>query len=306
MTYSDTVSPSAPLSPDGRPHLMIHRRVSGTAIVAGLIFAFAIQIVLGLFGSAIGLSMVHTDDPSVAPDAGKAALATIMWAAVSMLIAVFYGAFLSARISGNPVRTDGILHGVVVWAASVLIAVCLMTSAIGGVFSGVYHVLNGAAGAVGSGIKMAHPHGMENPNVDAAKQQAMDLINGNAQPRNMTPDQAQADIAAQTAILARSGDGAAAAHDRIVADLETQGVAQPDAEARVQDLQNKMQAAKEKAKQTADKAAHATAKATVGAGVALLLGAFVACLGGALGALRAAESLDRHHGRHTAHTTTTN
>ena len=301
MTDSTTVYPAEAIGhPEWRPgehhhHDRHHRmkRFSWQPVLAGLAAGLAVQIVLSLFGMAIGLGEVSMTNPNAAPSATTVTFASSMWAGVSLLSGLFYGGFIAARLSRSSCHHEGILHGVVVWAVTVTILVCLLSSAAGAVFGGAAKLIGSTA--QGAGAQMAQANAMD---PDSFERQVRDMVNGvSTPPSSMSPDQVQADMMAQLGVLAAGGDGVPAAHQRLVADLQTQNVNAADAESRVTDWQTKADAARQKAKQDADKAAHAAAKTAVAAGVVLLLGLLTSALGGSLGALHVKHRREQHEAK---------
>ncbi len=298
MTDPNTTYPAAAIGHDFTPgehdwrHHRKMKRFSWQPVAAGIAAALAIQIVLGLFGVALGLGTTSATDPDAAPSADTVELGASMWAAVSIVSAAFYGGFIAARLSKSSCHHSGILHGIVSWAGTVIIVTCLLSSFAGSLFGGAAKIVGGATSygmAHGRPFHMGPPGPMGGPmgENDPMKREARDLIEGNTPPSGMSADQAQTDIALQMPMLAVPGNRSDIAHKRMVADLKSQGVSAGDAEKRVSDLQAK-------AKETADKAAHATAKAAVAAGIILLLAALTAALGGSLGALHVAHDRERH------------
>ena len=286
---------------DARP--MRHRRpLAWEAIVAGVLMALSVQVVLGLFGTAIGLSTVNVANPDAAPTAHSAGVGSAMWGAVSIVVALFYGGFIAARLSMSPCRHEGVLRGLVVWAAATITIVCLLSSSLGGLLSGAAHVMKGATSTVSAGAGAAASGqlpDLANRGSDALSRQADDLIRGNGTTATpTTPDQVKADMVVQFGILTSDGTDAAAARQRLVTDLETQGVAPAEAQARIAGWEAKMQVEKQKAKVAADKLAHDTAKAAAAAGVLLVLSALTAALGGALGAAHIQARRKHEHADH--------
>src|ERR1051325_8638629 len=80
-------------------------RVSWPAIFAGTLFGFAIMLLLGLCGLAIGPTMVHPAE--VRTWAG-------IWSLVTVFVGFLGGGWLAAKtLSGA--KQDGWLHGMLVW-----------------------------------------------------------------------------------------------------------------------------------------------------------------------------------------------
>ena len=64
---------------------------------------------------------------------------------------MFLGAWVAGRLAGQPSTTDGMLHGVVTWAAATLVAIYLLSTAIGGLVGGAFGALGSAAQALAQG-----------------------------------------------------------------------------------------------------------------------------------------------------------
>jgi hypothetical protein len=81
-------------------------RIHWGAVIAGALLALAIEVVLGLFGAAIGL-------------AGAGVLGAI-WILCVPLVATFCGAFVAARMASTVNERSSALHGVLVWCIGLL------------------------------------------------------------------------------------------------------------------------------------------------------------------------------------------
>ncbi|MGB4346309.1 MAG: hypothetical protein WBJ21_07910 [Burkholderiaceae bacterium] len=106
------------------------------AVLAGVIVGASIQFSLALLGIASGLSLSHV--------AAGETLGTmsLLWAGVSMLLSIFGGAYVAARMSGFKRKIDGILHGVVTWAVASLLMLILILASVAG--SSLLNVLSGS------------------------------------------------------------------------------------------------------------------------------------------------------------------
>lgn len=116
------------------------------AVLAGVAVGISVQLVLTLLGIASGLSsadIAQGDAMGMGP---------LMWAGISMLIAAFVGAYVSARMTGLKRKVDGVLHGVVSWAVTTLLFAVLATSAAGSMLSGIFsNMVPAMARSVASG-----------------------------------------------------------------------------------------------------------------------------------------------------------
>jgi hypothetical protein len=119
-------------------------RIKWGAIFAGLAVGIAAQIVLTLLGLAIGAWSV--DLREVQPAQGIP-LSTGIWTGVSMLISAFIGGYVTSRLSGAYLRTDGLYHGAVVWGVTWVVFTWLATTALS-------FMIGGAFTAFGSGMQM--------------------------------------------------------------------------------------------------------------------------------------------------------
>ena len=88
-----------------------------SAIFAGLAVGLGIHLLLMLIGIAAGLAVFGAGER---PGGGTMSIAAAVWNTVSMLIASLTGGYVAARASGLRRNSDGMLHGVVAWGASVM------------------------------------------------------------------------------------------------------------------------------------------------------------------------------------------
>ncbi len=131
-------------------------RIRWSAVFAGFVVGVSVQMVLTLLGLAIGAWSVdlHESQP-----AQGIPLGTGIWTALSMLISAFAGGFVTAHLSGAPLRSDGMYHAAVVWGVTWLLFTWLTTTAmatvIGGLFSAFGSGLQSVGQAAGQGISTA-------------------------------------------------------------------------------------------------------------------------------------------------------
>lgn len=129
-------------------------RIRWPAIVAGVLVALSVQIVLGLFGAALGL----------AAGAERNALSVLatLWSLAVPFIALFVGAYVAVRLAQDGQETSALFHGLVVWSVTLVAGAVLLGGAIPGMglrvpfaqtglapdFAGVDQFLRGAAASV--------------------------------------------------------------------------------------------------------------------------------------------------------------
>lgn len=102
-----------------------------SAVLAGVSIAASVQLVLMILGVASGLALANI---SLGEIPGPGAL---IWACGAMLVAAFVGSYVAGRMSGLRRKIDGVLHGVICWAVSVLLALILATTTGGSLISGL-------------------------------------------------------------------------------------------------------------------------------------------------------------------------
>lgn len=117
---------------EDRPNRMdFMKRISWSAVFAGVLVAIVTQMLLTLLGLGIGLSTI---DPVTErnPTAGLGTGSAI-WYIISSLLALFLGGWVAGRLASAPRLFDGIIHGVLTWCLVTLLTVYFLTTAIGGI-----------------------------------------------------------------------------------------------------------------------------------------------------------------------------
>ena len=110
-------------------------RISWGAIFAGVVLAIAVQLVLGILGTGIGLTLVDPVEGTTPGSAGFGIGAGLYWI-VTTIIALGAGGYAAARVAGVHDRFDGLVHGLVVWGVTLILTLYLLTSAVGGIIGG--------------------------------------------------------------------------------------------------------------------------------------------------------------------------
>ena len=264
------------------------RRISWGAVLAGTAVVLAVHLLLSLLGIGIGLTTV---DPGAGgtPEASSLGIGAGIWWVVSNLIALVIGGYVAAHLSGMPARDDGIIHGVLTWAVSLLLTLYLLTSAVGTVVGGAFNVVGSTLSAAGEGIAQAAPEVAEATGFSPEQlEQRVEEILRPAEPGSLSPEAARSELVSALQQVVTGGENAEQARERGIAIIAQQaGIDPQEATARVDQLQAEVEQAADQAAQTATQAADATAdtlaSASIWAFVALLLGACAAAAGGAMG-----------------------
>lgn len=268
-------------------------RISWGAIFAGVVLAIAIQLVLGILGTGIGLTLVDPVEGTTPGAAGFGIGAGIYWL-ITTVIALGAGGYAAARVAGVHDRFDGLVHGLVVWGVTLILTLYLLTSAVGGIIGGAFRTVGSVASAAGTGIGAAAPKVADVANLDVGdvRQEASAyLSDAPSDPAQMTPEQAQKEIAKELPALAGGGQDGARAEGRIVDIVAAQRkISRPEAQAQVTRAKAQFEQAKTKtiatAKSATDTAAGAAAGTSFMVVIALLIGAAAAGFGAAAAARR--------------------
>ncbi|MCU6663352.1 hypothetical protein D3C75_146830 [compost metagenome] len=138
-----------PLYPAINP--LIHKRISWSAVFAGVVISIVVYLLLMILGSAIGATTV---DPlqEERPLEGLATGAAI-WIGVSMIISAAVGGYVSGWLA----HRHGSLHGVLVFGVNTLICTAFLIMLANNATSGAISVVGSGMQTVGSSIKAVAP-----------------------------------------------------------------------------------------------------------------------------------------------------
>ncbi|SNB75751.1 hypothetical protein SAMN07250955_1145 [Arboricoccus pini] len=263
-------------------------RLSWRAILAGIVVVIAVQLILSVLGTGIGLGFVDLQGGQT-PDAASLGTGAGIWWFVTTLISFAFGSYVAARAAGAPTRFDGALHGLVIWGLTLIVTVYLLSTALGSLIGGTFSALGSTVSAVGQSVKAAAPPAADMANINQVTIQ--DQVQAYMQPANpdpasMSPEDAQKEVAKLVPQLAQGGQPADDAKNRIIDIAAAQmKISREEATQRFDQAQAKLADAKNqaeaKAKAAADATAAATAKGSLFGFVALLVGAIAACVGAA-------------------------
>jgi len=256
--------------------------VSWGAVIGGAVAAGAITLMLVTLGSGIGLSSVSPWSPAN-PNATTFTLLAAVWFIIVQWLSSATGGYLAGRLRTKwaGLHTDEVFfrdtaHGFLVWALASVLVAAVVTSAI----SSAVSAAGSAVSTVAGGATQAAA-GQSGPSTQyfADSLFRADQPKGEASPQEATAEAGR--------ILARGiANGNLDPNDRTyLAKLVAArtGMAQQDADKRVDDVVAQMKAAADKAKQAADVARKATAKASFYLFFSMLIGAFIASVAGAIG-----------------------
>lgn len=267
----------ASLAADSDDLISIQRpRMSWQAILAGVILVMALEVLLGVLGAALGFGALHPGGQDT-PDAGTLATNAGLWSIGSTVVSLVLGGWATARLAGVVSRSDGMLHGLVIWGLALLLTVYLIASAAGGAFS----VLGGLAASAGGGLRAMAPR-LAGLSGDSASEQARSLL----QPPQtsdlaaMSAEDAHQEVTRLLPDMLAGGEQGAQARGRIIDIMAVQlKISHDDAAHRLDEAQARFeQGVRSAASEGAQAASHGAMVAFAG----LLIGAVAAALGGAL------------------------
>ena len=275
-------------------------RIAWSAIFAGVILVFSVELLLNALGAGVGLGMV-TPMTGGTPSSGSFGVGAGLWLVISTVVAFVVGGFVASRLAGAPSRFDGVLHGLVVWGLTLLMVLYFLGAAAGGILSGVFHFAGGAASLASQGAQAAGPQVAAAAGVDTSTvQDQLQSYMGPSvtDPTQMTPQDAQKAMAAEIPNLAAGGDRAAAARVRIIPIIAVQQhVSQEEAARRFDAGQAHFIQQRDlrttQAVQAAQASAAGVSKASYLTFFALLIGALAAAVGGVLATPRATLTTTR-------------
>lgn len=277
-------------------------RMSWGAVLAGVVIAVAVQLVLGILGAGIGLTMVDPVEGTTPGAAGFGIGAGLYWL-VTTVVALGAGGYAAARVSGVTERFDALIHGLVVWGVTLILTLYLLTSAVGGIIGGAFRTVGAVAGTAGSAVgtvasaapAAAAVAGVDGNDVkDAARdvrsEAAAYLSDAPNDPAQMTPEQAQTEIARQLPALARGGAEGQQAESRIVDVVAAQRkISRPEAQAQVTRAKQQFVQTKNEAVATAKSATDQAAGAAAGTSFVLVLALLIGAGAAGFGATTAAR-----------------
>ena len=150
------------------------KRVSWSAVFAGVLVALVTQMLLTLLGLGIGLGTLDfTEEQNPASGLGTG---SAIWYIVSSLLSLWLGGWVAGRLSSAPRMFDGVIHGVLTWCLVTLITFYLLTSAVGRIIGGTSRLVGGIVRTAGSGIAAVAP-GAGDAIQDQLAQQGISLDN---------------------------------------------------------------------------------------------------------------------------------
>jgi hypothetical protein len=266
------------------------------AIIAGGVLAVAISFILLTFGSAIGLSLSspYSGEGRSLAFLGAASGLWVVWVQVSSFMA---GAYLAGRLrrrlpdaTVHEVEVRDGSHGLLVWALGVLVGAMLAASVATGVANTAASAVSTATQAVGSGVTQLAQ------NANPVQYWVDSLFRSN---NPQAPENAADSAAEAGRILARgTAQGSISAEDKTyLAQLiaSRTGLAQPEAEQRIDQVMARIKNAADQAKAAADRVRRATVLVAFVTAASLVVSAAAAWWAAGMGGRHRDEGTDFSH-----------
>jgi hypothetical protein len=267
-------------------------RVSWAAVFGGTLIMLITLMLLSLLGIGIGIGSINPMEEGQ-PFRGLGTGALIWWV-ISNIIAVFTGAYAAAKLTNLSYRSSGVLHGILSWSLYTLLSFVFMTTAIGGIISGVGGVVSKSLNVVGKGVTEVAPLAkqMNTDKINRAIQDALSQENpGMGSSSGGQEFNIDLVAVAQEAFIENGKITTNVDREKVVqAVADNSSLSEPDAQRaadviiqQYQDMKPQLQQLKVKAEQTGQEVADTVSKAAIWAFIALVLGVLTAAFGGNLG-----------------------
>jgi hypothetical protein len=286
--------------PEGAPKLPT--RISWGAVLAGGVVAVAVGAMLNVLGLAIGATTIDPAQAGGSPGASTLGIAGGIWLLVANLIGLGTGGWVAAWLCGTSDDTDGVLHGLSVWAIGFLISLMLLGNAVAGATGTAFHgaasviggTMQGAGQAAGQVAQAVAPDIAQAARSTDPQQLLARLQSGlqtGGDPQAMSADQRRTEIGQILATRLRQGEFRGEQRDRLAQLVAADaGIPPEQANERIGQVETQAREAAARAETQAREAAQAAAEATATAAywlfAAMILGAAAAVLGARLGTRR--------------------
>ena len=271
-------------------------------IFGGAVAATGISLILILFGSGLGLTMVSPWS-SESASAATVGITAAIWLVVVQWLSAALGGYLTGRLRTKwaAVHTDEVFfrdtaHGFVSWAVATVFVAGFLASSLGSLAGAGAQAVETAAATAGIAGSAAAASSSNGGSADAATSYFTDAL--------LRPQQVQAraqnDDAAATAEVSRillngAVQGGVPENDKAylaaIVSART-GLSPQESRNRVDAVLKRVDDAKVAAQVAADKARKAAATTALVGSLSLLVGAFISCAAAALGGRQRDEEED--------------
>lgn len=262
--------------------------ISWRAIFGGAAVMAAIAFILTALGAGFGLGSI-SPWPGQGASATQFAIVGGIWLIIVQWIAAAIGGYVAGRLGSEIVTRHvheiafrDVARGVIAWAVAVVITAVLLGSAasslIGGTARGAGNLLTSIAQGTAQGAA-------QNNNPATPNAYLVDTLFRKATPdTNMSAQDADGQATRILANGLRNGDVSSADRTYLAQLVAARtGLSQDDAQKRVDTVVAQAKTDEQKAKEAADKARKAVRDIALFIGFSMLVGAFIAGVGGKIG-----------------------
>jgi len=265
--------------------------VAWPAIIGGAFAAAALSLILLALGSGFGLATVSPWSNSGA-SLTTFTITTGVWLIIVQWLASALGGYLTGRLRTkwaglhtHEVFFRDTANGFLSWAVASVIVAAFLASATASVVGSVTRIAAGAA----SGATQAASQGTSSI-ADTTGYLVDSLYRSDHPSPNATPQEIRSESTRILTMGVRNGDVPAADRTYLAQLVAAQtGLSQADASKRVDQVVAREKAAETKVREAADAARKAGSYMSIFTGLSMLVGAFIACVAGALGGMQRDE-----------------
>ncbi len=127
------------------------KRISWSAVFAGVIISMVLYLMLAILGTAIGTTTI--DPLEEQNPMGGIGMGAAIWTGLSMLIAIAAGAYATGRLA----QREGALHGLLMFGVNTIISAWFLIMLASSALTGAMNIMGAGLQAVGSGVTAVAP-----------------------------------------------------------------------------------------------------------------------------------------------------
>lgn len=120
------VPPPRSVHAEGGGVTRVIKRISWAAIFSGVLVALATELLFTMWGFFIGFRLGSPDGVQTW---------SLAWYIVTAFASLLAGGWVAARLSGNPNRGSGMLHGIVTWGLTTVSTFAIVVTLFSGILS---------------------------------------------------------------------------------------------------------------------------------------------------------------------------
>lgn len=271
------------------PDRLSVRRTAWSAVFAGALVALMTTFLLSLLAAGIGFQNIDpASEPNTFAGFGTGGLVALI---ATNLIALFLGGWVTGYLAGLPHRGDALMHGVLTWAVLTVLTIVLLTTAVGRFIGGAASLVGGTLSSLTQGAAAAAPDSPQGvtdalaqlPGADALRSQVDGFLE---QAGVQNPEQAGQELAQLVSMRLQAGESLTSpdAREELTTFLtQNSELTEAEIDQQVQEFSEQLEQAQQEVAEGAEQAAGVSGLAAISAFVVLLIGAFIAALGAAVG-----------------------